>query len=355
MTKTEELVQAEIDISIDPGFGSFKSVWVSPEGLRVVVIPSVVGVGQTDLGLLSLGELGRRRRKAIPDRVAYDGVSYLVGENVARFTRSVQRMDFLRLSDGPELRALLYAALYRLLGDEGEHRVNAMVGLPVEVLADREQAKATLRALRSWVIGEHQFTVNDAAVTLSVNDIRLMAQPAGAFFAWGLNDQGKWIRGKSNLKAPVAVCDVGFNTLDLFVVEGGEPVARFTGGDTAGMRRAAELLTASVRGEHGIELSLHEADALMRQRQPRLYTSQGEANVRPLAVQAQDTAAAGVVTFIERRWGNGKQFAHLLFTGGGAAALEKRLLQQYPHGVVLPDAVTANAVGLARYAARVFK
>jgi len=230
-----------------------------------------------------------------------------------------------------------------------------MAGLPVEVLADRERAKATLRALRSWVIGEHRFTVNDAEVTLTVNDIRAMAQPAGAFFAWGLNDQGKWIKGKRNLKAPVAVCDVGFNTLDLFVVEGGEPVGRFTGGDTAGMRRAAELLTASVQTSCGIELSLHKADALMRQRQPKLHAAQGEINVRPLAIQAQDTAAAGVVRSSSGAGATAKRFAHLLFTGGGAASLEKRLLKQYPHGVVLPDAVTANAVGLVRYAARVFK
>ncbi len=341
-------------IGVDPGFGNFKLVWVGPKGPQVVVIPSIVGVGETDLGLLSLGNLGRRRRQAIPDKVAYGGVSYLVGENVARFARPVQRMDFLRLSDGPELRALFYTALYRLLG-EGEHQADAMVGLPVEVLANEERAKATRRGLRSWMIGEHRFSVNGAAVTLAVSDVQAMAQPAGAFFAWGLNDQAKWTRGASNLKAPIAVCDVGFNTLDLFAVEGGGVTGRFTGGDTAGMRRAAELLAASVRGEYGIELSLHEADALMRQRQPKLYTSRGEVNVRPLAVQAQDSAAAGVVTFVERRWGNGKQFAHLLFTGGGATSLEKRLLQQYPHGVVLPNAVTANAVGLARYAARVFE
>ena len=119
-------------------------------------------------------------------------------------------------------------------------------------------------------------------------------------------------------------------------------------------RRAAELLINSVRAEHEVELSLHEADALLRQRRPRLYTAQGEVNLRPFVTQALGTAAAGIVTFVERRWGNGKQFAHLLFTGGGAEAMRKALLRQYPHGIVLPDAVTANAVGLARYAARVF-
>jgi hypothetical protein len=35
--------------------------------------------------------------------------------------------------------------------------------------------------------------------------------------------------------------------------------------------------------------------------------------------------------------------------------LRATLLRQYPQGVVLPNPVTANAEGLARYAVRVFE
>jgi hypothetical protein len=344
-----------IRISVDPGYGNFKVATVASESARIAVVPSVVGVGETDLGMLSLGDLGRRRRRKEPDQVTSGGVTYLVGEDVARFARPVQRMDFLRLSDGPELRALFYAAVFRLLG-EGDHRdAVLMVGLPVEVMGDRELARDTLRALKAWMVARHQFSVNDHAITLDVADVRVMPQPAGAFFAWGLNDQGKWMRSRSDLKAPVAVCDIGFNTLDLFAVEGGEVAVRFTSGDTAGMRRAVELIINTVRGKYGVELSLHEADALLLQKRPRLYTAEGEVNLSPLVKQALDTAAAGIITYVERRWDKGRQFAHLLFTGGGAESLREALLRQYPHGVILPTPIAANAVGLARYAVRVFK
>lgn len=342
-----------LNIGLDPGFGGAKAACVGPEGARVATVPSVVGVGQTDLGLLSVGKLGRRRRSRQPDQVRFEGMTYLVGENVARYARPVERMDFLRLSDGPELRALFYDVVFRLLG-EGQHRANVMAGLPVEVMADRAQAQSTVQALRRWMIGEHDYAVNADQVTLEVQNVLVMAQPAGAFFAWGLNDQGKWTHSRADLKAPVAVCDIGFCTLDLFVVEGGEVVGRFTGGDTVGMRRAAELLISAVRSGHGVSISLHEADALVRQRQPRLHTAQGEQNLRSVVDQALDTTAAAVVSFVERHWGNGRQFAHLLFTGGGAEALRDTLLRQYPQGAVLPNPVTANALGLARYAARVF-
>jgi len=232
-------------IGLDPGFGNFKAALIQEEP-QAAVVPSVVGVGETDLGLLSLGALARRRRHT-PDRVSFAGVTYLVGEHVARFARPArrERMDFLRLSDGPELRALGYDALFRLLG-EGEHQVALMVGLPVAVtrprpdwVADRDQARATLRALRAWLPGEHRCAVNDTDLVLHVADVRAMAQPVGAYFAWGLDQQGQWSRPKADLQAPVGVCDVGFNTVDLFAVAGGDVVARFVGGDTVGIRWAA--------------------------------------------------------------------------------------------------------------------
>ena len=151
------------------------------------------------------------------------------------------------------------------------------------------------------------------------------------------------------------MCDIGYNTLDLFTVQGGEVIGRFTGGDTSGMRRSAELILTAVRGSHGLALSLHEADALLRARRPALYTAGGPVDLDQLVQQALDATAAAVVTYVERRWGNGRQFPHLLFTGGGAEALRKTLLEQYPHGVVLPEPVTANALGLARYAVRAFR
>jgi hypothetical protein len=173
-----------INIGLDPGFGGTKAACIAPDGARVAIVPSVVGVGQTDLGLLSVGKLGRRRRSRQPDQVTFADVTYLVGENVARYARPVERMDFLRLSDGPELRALFYSVIFRLLG-EGQHRANVMVGLPVEVMADREQARSTLQALRRWVVGDHVFAVNGCETRFTIANLLAMAQPAGTFFAGG--------------------------------------------------------------------------------------------------------------------------------------------------------------------------
>jgi hypothetical protein len=339
--------------SADLGFGNFKAA----TNRHVVAIPSVVGVGETDMGLLSAGlEVGHAQtRLKQPDIVAWDGVKYLVGERVSEFARPIERMDFQRLADGPELRALCYAAFARLLGP-GFHQLALIVGLPVEVMSHQTLGPETLRSLRGWLQGHHEFQVNGQPIWLEITAIKAMAQPAGAFFAWGLNEAGEWIRPAVDLEVPVAICDIGYNTIDNFVVSKGNVVARYTGGDTQGMRRAAEVLIESVNRRYGRSLSLHEADSFLRNPRPFLPVPGGPVDLTPLIHQALDTMIGGALALLERHWGQGREFAHLLFAGGGPAHERVRhaLLSQYPHGVILPQPVTANAIGLARYGRRVF-
>jgi hypothetical protein len=228
-------------LGLDPGFGGFKLAEVTPEGLKTAYLPAVVGIGGTDIGLLSLGGLGKRHNGHTPHAVSWDGTRYLVGPGVTRYARPLQRLDFQRLADGPELRALTYGVLAQGLGP-GEHQAQIIIGLPVEVMADRDLAITTLKGLRKWLVGDHEFQVDEATCQVTVLQVKALAQPVGAFFAWGLDGAGRWRRAADDLKAPVGVCDIGFNTLDLFAVEGGQVIARYTGGETLGMRRTAEML-----------------------------------------------------------------------------------------------------------------
>ena len=345
-------------IALDPGFGGFKAAEVQGDEIKVVNLPSVVGAGDTDLGMLSLaGVTGRQRRRKLPKKVAFAGIERLVGPNVAEYTRPVERLDFERLSNGPELRALTYAALFGLV-DDGEADVDLVVGLPVEVLQG-PNAKATVKRLKGWLLGEHKFAVNDQAVVATIHHIQPIAQPIGAFFDWGLNHTGRWTRSTDDFKLPVGVLDLGFNTLDLFSVTEGQISARYTDGDTLGMRRAASALADNVRRQHQRPLSLHEADDLLRQcikgprKEIKLPVAGGSADVRPLARSALDSTAGEVTAFVERTWGNGRQFSNLLLTGGGCLALKKRLQEQIPHAMFSgDDPVTANARGLAKLAQR---
>ena len=65
--------------------------------------------------------------------------------------------------------------------------INLMLGLPVEIVQDKPEAQAVLRKLRSWVIGDHQFMVDDQSVAIQIKQIKAIAQPVGTYFAWGAN------------------------------------------------------------------------------------------------------------------------------------------------------------------------
>ena len=338
-------------VGYDPGFGNSKAARLMDGTVKTAVLPSVVGVGNTEIGLLDTS-LGNSRRRLLPDETSFDGVSYLVGKNVAKYAQPVERMDFQRLSDGPELRALFYTTMHHLLDGEEKSDVRVMVGLPVEVMQDQKLAKATRRALRKWMIGTHSYSVNGQKRELVVSRVQVMPQPAGSYFSWGMNEDGRWSKGADTLQDMIAVCDIGFNTSDLFVLEAGQIVARYTAGQTAGIRRAAEQIIRIIRQDSGVTLSLHEADAFLHQTNPSLSTANGLIDLAPIVDQARQSVAASVLQFTERQWGNAKRFRHVLFTGGGSQILAGSLGRAYPHGYVLSNAVVANATGLAKYGKR---
>ena len=82
-----------------------------------VMVPSQIGFGTTDTGMLSRGFL-KSPRTNLPYKVTVNDREYLAGPNVEMYATPLQRMDFARLGDSAEQQALTYAAL----GPRGENR-----------------------------------------------------------------------------------------------------------------------------------------------------------------------------------------------------------------------------------------
>lgn len=344
-------------LALDGGFGNTKIGRKNGDGsIHVEHFPSVVGLGQTDLGLLATG-LDGRSRQVKPFTVEFDGLRYLVGPNVHRWGRPVERLDFQRLYEGPEVRALTYTALASVFDPGPEQTLFILVGFPVEILQDRPRGLAALAGLKAWLVGHHRFCVDGRPYGFTVAGVKGMAQPLGAYFLWGLNEDGLWIRSRDDFSAPVAVADVGFNTLDLFGVERGQVVSRLTGGQALGMHRAATVIKRHTRQAYGVDLSLGECDALVREhargREALVYHPAGVATINPVVQQALDECFAGINEFLREHFQAGG-FRHLILTGGGAEALRKPLLRHYPAALLSGSPITANANGLARYARRLF-
>ena len=91
----------------DPGFNANKIAQVQGSDILTYVLPSSVGLanrGRKD-GLTLGGVVRSQRATRHPFRVVFEGIEYLVGPNVDEFTRPIDRMDYDRFTDSPELRA----------------------------------------------------------------------------------------------------------------------------------------------------------------------------------------------------------------------------------------------------------
>ncbi len=340
----------------DPGFGNFKFAWLGKQNhIETCVIPSVAGIGQiSDLSLLGLG---RQRKQARPYTVGWGGVEYLVGANVHRHAEPIEDLDKLRLTEGGVNRSLMYAALGQAVNGQPTP-VKLMLGFPVELLKDKERARIALRALRGWLEGQHRFTVDGRAVDLTVLEVKGAAQPVGAYLDWGMDNAGQWVRETEALQRPVGVCDLGFNTLDLFSLEGGEVTDRETAGGDLGMHRVAATVKRFLYHNYRVELGLHRCDDLVQEYlktgQVIFYCAAGDIDLSGVVQQALEKAFTDIREFIRAHWGGGAQFHTLIFTGGGAQAFRPQFLRYYPAAYLPADMVTSNARGLLKRAVRVF-
>ncbi len=364
-------------LCVDLGNGGFKGAGVrvvkpaqdgQPEVREIFTayLPSKVGVGNTDMGALSLVGFDKKKRgdaERKPIQIVSDDGAYLVGPNVERFAPVLERFDAGKYTNSPELRAIMRAVLAQLING-GSNDVAIVAALPVEVLAASD-SNETIKALEAWLVGEHRFTYDGKETCVNVRAVKPIAQPVGAFFAWGLDLKGNWVRDESDLtSATVAVLDSGFNTLDLLAVKRGRIEKRFTGGDDLGVRVAAQEIANALNARYGIRWSMHEVDELIRE-----YLSKGKVtrifagkktDLTPVVAQAINTLATRTVDYVQRTWRGASDFSYVLMVGGGALAIENQIRRHIPHAAIPVDPVTgepidpifANAIGGAKIAVR---
>lgn len=357
--------QTEIETgAVDPGFGGIKTARVIQRddgnlGMATYTLPSVVGVGTTNTGVLGLSGIIRQRPQARPIKVSYDGLDYLVGEGLGRYAAPSEHMDFDRFTDSPELRALLYASLSSLFKSRD---IALIIGMPVEILKDKSLASETECGMRAWLVGEHRFELewldgrkaNSLTREFNVVNIRLKEQPLGTWLDWGMDYTGEWTKGLDVARAPALIIDPGFNTVDVYAIEGGE-IDRRTDGDMLGTRRIAELVIDRLDQLYGLEMSLHEADELVQivNNGKRAFTpiSGEDVEVTLIIRQALYTWVADIKRYLDRKVGKAAKF-RVFITAGGSYILARRLANRFSKMVVPVNPVSSNAEGLAKLAVR---
>ncbi len=316
-----------ISFGLDLGMGACKLV--GPSG--TVEMPSQVAIWRDHAR-----GLGGMRNARPPLKVELPaGQTFWVGLHAHHWGRPVENVDYDRLSGAPEMHAILYATLTQYIQQWGvvAEPVGFHVGMPLEPLTG-EQATATLTNVRAWMTGEHRWQVNGEAYQVQVQSVKITSQATGALFDYLLDDEGAFIPNhKGDIKKELGIMSIGFNTVELLVVQNSAPVQRFTAGSTNGVRRLLELLNTD-----GL-YSLGELDTQIRTNNLVL----GEA----LTVWEREVSGQ-----VERVWGSAwRRFANIILVGGGAVLLQGSLTRRFNGKAMMPDQpVMAIARGLHKLA-----
>jgi hypothetical protein len=342
----------------DPGHNAYKIARVQGDEITTYALPATVGLAnRSKKDGLSFGGVIRQRPGTTrqPFQIVFEGVEYLVGPDVDKFTKPIDRLDVDRF-DSPELRAAFYACVYRIFNG-GPHQLALAIALPVALLEDEAQALQRERYIRHALVTEHIFSVDGVEAVLTITNVRAkIPQPIATWFEWGMDNRGEWIRGKQALTAPTLIIDEGFNTLDVVVIEDGRISNRLSKGDTLGMGRAAEELIETIEHQYGVSVELYRANELIKTavngQKAETYVHGKLTDVTQIAKSCVQSVAADVDNYLLRSLGKMHGAHAVILTGGGIIALRDRLLRRFPEATVMHEPILANARGLAKAAMR---
>jgi len=276
-------------IAVDPGYGSIKVRLNNETCLMHAAVARIKEVGMAGIGMKTASQ-------AETIRIGWN--TFAVGEGAWNWGEPLTNRDYSALTS-IERMALVFAAIARIL-EPGEYEAEGMViGLPVNLLMDETQGQAIMGGLKAYK-GLHEFSTAKGQYKLSIQKLKALAQPVGAYADWLLDDELR-IR-KNGRQAEVAILDVGMNTLDLYVVQDGKVLPRFIGGAKVGVRRLLEILNSN---GHDPE----ELDAQLR-----------SGRLKPSKEQLESWLSE-VLAAIERTWPSLRRFTTVIPAGGGAVLL----------------------------------
>jgi len=249
------------------------------------------------------------------------GQKYFVGKNAHSMGTIIENFSFDRFTGSIEMRVLIYGVFSKYIQQFGviDSPIKLIVGLPIETLSG-DVVKKTISDLKGWLNRDHFWKIDGKEFELSVQETLLTSQPAGAFFDFVLDMDGKIIYERQNsFKKEIGIVSVGMNTVELLVIRNKCVVDRFSSGSTSGVRRLLELVNSNQ------SYSIGELDILLRSN--NLDISQ--------ALPIWEREVSGVV---ERCWGKSwKRFEVVLIVGGGAILLKNSLPYYFLGKAIIPD------------------
>jgi plasmid segregation protein ParM len=320
-------------VGLDIGYGFTKAV----SGQRRTTERSLVGPAVTIKYHNELSSNGHGLR------LEADGKRWFLGELARRqspFTISPRARE----RDSQLIHTLTRGALYRLGITDGT--VHLITGLPVAWYPDREH-------LIEMLMGNHRYTVQGTPCEVEIADVRVVPQPFGSYFRVLLSPKGQFTDTDRLARERVAILDIGTHTTDYALADTFDYVEPRSGSIPVAMARVYELVQRAVAERFSLELSLADAEQATRNGTVTVYGERE--SLHDVVPGAVDAVAQQILAEATTLWGDGRDLAAVLVTGGGGRALLGQIQARYPHARLVPEPQLANAKGFYRYALRKFR
>ncbi len=327
-----------VEVGVDLGYGFVKAT----DGREGFMFPSVVGAG-TSVGVLRLKDVLADPTDDM--RVSVDGQLYYVGNYAIRRSPRAFRGMSVKRGEGNALKVLFLAALSQF-AREPVTSFSVVTGLPPGRMGQSEEL---VRALK----GEHRMVRHSAdenpALSLKVEDVAVVPQPVGAYWAEVLDGDGQVRQDSPLLRGRVGVVDIGYKTSDLVVMEDTEYVPERSTTVPVGVSSAYAEIAEKLAAKYGVEKETYALDGAVIT--GKMVVAGQVADISEVREPAFAGLATKVVAEVLSTW-QMSEFASLLLVGGGAVALGKYLLPHLPVATVVDDPVTANSRGFWAWAHR---
>lgn len=227
-----------IEVSLDLGFGDSKVVYSIGSDLSCFKFPTAITFADSHVSYLE--GIARERE------YEYQGKRYLVGKDAVGAAFSTQRYGFI--SDyGP---IFAFHALEQVLDRVGGGNIPSLyMGLP---LSYYDRGRVELKPLFDCI------EVNGKVFNL---DSQFFPQGVGILADLRVTEEGTFRFGTD---VNMLVCDVGFNTIDICVINHGQVSKKGTMTiEKQGIMRMAESIQKIIRAEHSVALTDPEAVAVI--------------------------------------------------------------------------------------------
>lgn len=289
-------------LGLDIGYGHIKVVFGTESNVtKQFKFPSVIGI--------------TKRNEFVSDTRIYDfhDHSYYVGENALHLPSE-------NLIDITEYKNLQYYAPLFLY-----HALQTIQDTPDVIVTGLSKAQIQHSGhfqenLQSFKVGDEQFTFEKVSVLPQGAGSKLTIDRYGSDFPN--------IQKEFSATSTYVGCDIGFNTLDMFMVTDGKTSPTlFEGIEKEGIMKIASKIAKKVRELHQREITLHEAQQVLDTGYYKLRGTQHP--FQDYIAEVKKEYLRELLALIESKYGKVIDKCDFISLSGGGSAIFKQNSDQF--------------------------